>query len=395
MASEKRPRPTQPRSTPTINPTSMYALGMLYGKGDIIFDKKKGKCTLRFGIRYKRPKVAAKRSDNLKKNTTAEKHSESVSYAVFNEFTQLRKKLKTTLDVNVDLDFLPQQIDEWDTKTIFLNTAKLDTNSPIVLELFDTTSRIDPSILQHVPNYLFDKSKTTKADVVGFLQGVADASGLPPSTTTSYKSTGKDASPRLQFELVHDRWYIPVEICRLFQRRLEIPVQGINWGHPSIRGVFTWRTQNHQFRIFAADILAGGFNFQLKFKKNSLAELLKETSTSGSKKPEKKKIFYPDAARQAKRLPLTIKKKPFNDPDIPEVLQNLHFGSFATRRMKLKKVNKYKFTKKTDAYSTYEKEKKLFKQHKKGIKSDAAALQIYNKLKQKSFPLGPNTGYND
>ena len=50
----------------------MYALGMLYGKGDIIFDKKKGKCTLRFGIRYKRPKVAAKRSDNLKKNTTAE-----------------------------------------------------------------------------------------------------------------------------------------------------------------------------------------------------------------------------------------------------------------------------------------------------------------------------------
>jgi len=312
----------------------MYALGMLYAKGDIIFHKKQRKCTLRFGIKYKRPNVAAKRSDNLKKNTTAEKNSESVSYAVFNDFTRLQKQLEKELDVKIDLDFLPENIKEWDTKIISLETSELDTDSPIILELFDTTSRIDPSILQHVPNYLFDESKTTKLDVSGFLQGVADASGLPPSTTTSYMTTTKDAKPRLQFELVHDRWYIPVEICRLFQRRVEIPVQGINWGHPSVRGVVTWRTQNHQFRIFAADILAGGFNFQLKFKKDSLAELLKETSTSGSKKPEKKKTFYP-RGRQPKRLPLTIKKKPFNDLDIPKPLQNLLFGSFATGRNKL------------------------------------------------------------
>ena len=86
-------------------------------------------------------------------------------------------------------------------------------------------------------------------------------------------------------------------------------------------------------------------------------------------KPEKKKTFYP-RGRQPKRIPLTIKKRPFNDPDIPEPLQNLHFGSFATGRKKIKPkeakgktINKYKFTKKTDEYSTYEKEKNLFKKH--------------------------------
>ena len=373
----------------------MYALGMLFAKGDIIFLKKQRKCKLRFGIKYKRPQVASKRSDNLKKNTASETLSKSISLSVFNEFLKLKSKLTEELGVNVELDLIPDELESWDTKTIFLETAELETNSPIILKLFNTTSRINPSILQHIPNYLFDESKTTKSDVVGFLQGVADASGLPPSTTTSYLGTGSDKSPRLQFELVHDRWYVPVEICRLFQRRLGIPVQGINWGHPSIRGVFTWKTQNHQFRIFAVDSIFGGFTFQLDHKKDSLAALLKETKALKKSKRKKEVKFYPDSSRKPKKLPLTIKKKPFNDPDIPEPLQNLHFGSFATGRKKIKKYNKYKFTKKTDAYSTYEEEKKLFKQRKKGVKSDAAALQIYNTLKQNSYPLGPNTGYND
>ena len=388
MVSKKRARPTTSRPIPVINSTSMYALGMLYGKGNIIFHEAGKKCELRFGIQFKRPTVDSKRPDNLKPTTSDEKKSVTITQSVFNEFIILQQKFSTSLGVKVSLELLPDIDGSWKSKTIFLKTEKLATDSSIILQLFETNQRIDSSILQHVPNYLFN---APKANVEGFLQGIADSSGLPPSTTTSLQGIDPDKSPRLQFELVHDRSNVPIEICRLFQRRLGIPIQGINWGHPSIRGVNTWKTQNHQFRIFASDVLAKNFNFRLKHKKESLSKLIQETTSSSNN--ERK--FYPDGTRGPKKLPLTIRKRPFNDPDLPEVLQNLHFGSFGIKRKKLENANKYKFTQITDEYTTYEKEQKLFREKKKGVKADAAAFQIYEKLKQKSYPLGPNSDYND
>ena len=101
------------------------------------------------------------------------------------------------------------------------------------------------------------------------MQGIADSAGLPPSENSS--GFGRSGIPRVQIELEWARWYIPVEVCRLFQRRLQIPVQMINWGHPNVRGKNSYRGQNHQFRIYLQYFKS--LNFRLKFKKDELNNL--------------------------------------------------------------------------------------------------------------------------
>ena len=390
MISKKRPRPTTSRSISVINPTSMYALGMLYGKGDIIFKKKK--CQLKFGIIYRKPSTVALRTDNLGKTKTTT--TKSITFSVFNEFVKLHKKLGT-VGLTTMMPLIPEDFEgKWDAKEFFLMTEPVSANDPTLLKLFDTDHSINSSILEHVPNYLFDDDKTTKQDVIGFLQGVADSTALPPSTTTSSHGTGKEKNPRLQLELKWRNWYTSVEICRLFQRRLKIPVTGINWAHPSIRGVVSYK-QNQQFRIYAQDWIAGNFNFQLKHKKEAFENLLKQTTSS--KKTKSRTKYYPEGTRPAKRLPLKIPEMPFTDSRIPEELHNFHWGTFGINPKKIKTANKMKFKNTTDKYSTYQKEMPLFKSHKKGVLADGAApsVSIYNILKQKSYPLGPNFDYND
>ena len=114
-----------------INPDSLYALGMLYGKGDIIFNANHT-CNLRFGIKYRRPLVASLRNDNRRKNTSEERLSPSVASNVFNEFVGLRNKFMMSFGVPVELELIEQDLTSWNRKTIILQTNKINIDSNIL-----------------------------------------------------------------------------------------------------------------------------------------------------------------------------------------------------------------------------------------------------------------------
>ena len=77
--------------------------------------------------------------------------------------------------------------------------------------------KITSATLQHVPSYLFDAPIVL---VQSFIQGIFDAAGLPPSESSS--AFGAKGLARVDLELPFARWYVPVEVCRLLQRRLSI-----------------------------------------------------------------------------------------------------------------------------------------------------------------------------
>ena len=68
VASKERQRKTKAAPRSTINSTTMDALGMIYVKGNILFDRTRKNCQLKFEIRYKKPTVSSERSDNKSKN---------------------------------------------------------------------------------------------------------------------------------------------------------------------------------------------------------------------------------------------------------------------------------------------------------------------------------------
>lgn len=324
-----------------INPNSLYALGMLYGKGDIIFNSNQT-CNLRFGIKYRRPLVASLRSDNQRRNTVAERLSPSVAQEIFNEFVDLSGRFESSFGVPIKLERLPTDVNSWDKKLITLQSDEIDVGSGILKKMF-SQNKISLSTLQHVPKYLFDE--TTPIEFVkAFLQGICDSAGLPPSENSSL--FGRKGIPRVQIELEWRRWYVPIEVCRLFQRKLKIPIQMINWGHPLVRGQESYRGQNHQFRINAQyfEIL----NFRFNFKKRELKNLLQRISrrTNGIS-------FYPDSAVRRTRIsPHKCNHHNEGDKDLPTELINLHFDN---------PIN----------------------------------YQIYNILKKKSYPLEQNSNFND
>ena len=402
MSSNERQRKTKASPRSKINSTTMYALGMIYAKGNIQFDRNKN-CKLIFEIKYRKPSVSSERSDNISRNNVVQtnQNNDSVSQSVYNEFVKLRNNFKKEFDIPVELDLLPENRASWNKKSMTLVTESMSVNDSNLLELFDTDI-IDKSTLQHVPNYLFDTSNTSLALVKSFLSGAADACGIPPDPNTSAFGTGDKNQPRLDLDISRDRWYVAVEICRLFQRRLGIPVSYINFGHPSVRGPWTHK-QNHQLRIFLYFINETkyhSFNFSLEHKKKALEKMKAAAKKSDLDAPVNQHKF-PDNPRgkKPKRVPLTINKYPFNDPDMPEELHNKHFGTFVLRYDE--NGDPLSSLKLTDDFGTVEKEKKLFtepkppKKSSKGIRSDAANLQIYTILMKKSYPIGPSYNYND
>ena len=294
---------------------TLYALGMLYGKGDILFNSDGSSCKLIFEIKYRRPRTASLRSDNKRRDLTSEMLSPPVTVDVFNDFKDLSRIFTQSFGVRIDLEPLPNDVNSWNKKRIILESEDIKTDSKILKQLFDK-DKIDNTTLQHVPMYLFDK-KTSKQWVIAFLQGVCDAAGLPPSEASS--AYGSNGPIRVQIELEWGRWYLPVEICRLFQRKLSIPIQMINWGHPNSRGTNSYRGQNHQFRIYAQDFKI--LDFRLRFKKTELDNLLSRVQSRSSVKG-----FYPkNITKKAKLPPYPCNKHNENDPDLPLELRGKHF----------------------------------------------------------------------
>lgn len=183
------------------------------------------------------------------------------------------------------------------------------------------THILGPSTSYHdfgVPQNVFDSTTDVKRE---FVRGVADCAGFIRDSN-NYMG-GKR---RVYIEINNKNWTLPIQLCKLLQVDLNIPVQLIQWGHPNTRephkknGGTSW-AKEHQVKIFAENFLSVGF--YVDYKQQILEEFAdedREVSVGNLRKcnpnPKIRKVT----------------KKPAHpgerDTKIPTQLRGRHFNAF-------------------------------------------------------------------
>ena len=107
-----------------------------------------------------------------------------------------------------------------------------------------------------VPEVFFDE-KIPRDWKREFVRGYADVAG-----NIRRANRYIDGRNRVRLDVLNHRtnWEVPVQLCRLLQEELEVPVQLITWGHPNLGRGF----REHQINIFATEFLEVGFGFNHK-----------------------------------------------------------------------------------------------------------------------------------
>lgn len=119
---------------------------------------------------------------------------------------------------------------------------------------------------------------------VEFLRGVADAAGFVRKS--NYYLDGKN---RVYIEVNNRNWMLAVQLCRLMQVDLDVPVQMIQWGHPNVREPnrkegCAW-AKEHQVKVFVEAFARIGF--YVPYKEQILAELVAEDQSRAGTEPKK------------------------------------------------------------------------------------------------------------
>jgi len=107
-----------------------------------------------------------------------------------------------------------------------------------------------------------------------FVRGIADVSGYIRQSNNYF-----GRKRRVYIEIPNANWKLPVQLCRLLQVNLSVPVQLIQWGHPNTREPFklgsgtSW-TREHQLKIFAESFEPIGF--YIDYKQKILEEFIRD-----------------------------------------------------------------------------------------------------------------------
>jgi len=302
-----------------LNEDSLYCLGLLYGKGEALINENIRMLVFRFKIKFRKPSTTAVRSDNISRKV--EEPGKDITIALFNEILILCRKFSDILGTAVIPDLLHEDSAEgWGRKEVSMTSSPISLDSDKLKKLFDVQN-IDSTLLDHIPGYL-NNEDIPKNLVRAFLQGIADAAAVIPGEEAS--AYGGEGLPRIQIEFDNKRWYLPVECCQLFQVKLNVPIQGINWGHPTIRARKApekARRQNHQFRVYAGFFEEIGF--RLEFKRKAFLSLLKRVSVT---RPNERNLC-PFGRRQTDSSYICSKHLE-NEGNIPPALKNRHFNGY-------------------------------------------------------------------
>jgi hypothetical protein len=173
----------------------------------------------------------------------------------------------------------------------------------ILLHLGDKTN----FRVMNVPEMLFHPSITTDIRME-FIRGYADVAG-----NIRRANRYIDGRNRVRLDVLNDNWQLPVQLCRLLQIDLDVPVQNVTWGHPNLGR----NLREHQINIFATPFSRIGFSFS--HKQEVLQHFIEQDS-------DKNEDYKPCPGRRRTRG-----KKP-TDPDenssrLPEPVRK-HFDSY-------------------------------------------------------------------
>lgn len=172
----------------------------------------------------------------------------------------------------------------------------------------------------HVPKKIFESSESIQKE---FIRGYVDVAGHVRKS--NYYIDGRH---RVYIDVLNENWHLPVELCRLLQDYLNVPVQTIDWGHPNIRDPYrkeynagkkrAW-AREHQIKVFADAFTKIGF--YIRYKDEILNELADYNRKNfPSKKPE---FCVP--------RPISEQKPPHpseGDSILPPQIRGKHFDSY-------------------------------------------------------------------
>jgi len=169
---------------------------------------------------------------------------------------------------------------------------------------------------------LFNISTDEKKEL---LRGIADVTGY---IRKSNKAFGEEGHHRVYIE-IPGNWQFVIDIANML-KRLDIPVQTIDFGHPNFRdshlkkyneGKPNYWKKEHQVKIWANEFLPIGFNIVHKQRAlakyaEELLEYLDETKTHK---------FYWEKSIRLRNKPIHPMEK---DISLPKKIRGKHFNSW-------------------------------------------------------------------
>ena len=172
-----------------------------------------------------------------------------------------------------------------------------------------------PNYLEfEVPEIIFDSDSDIQRE---FLRGIADTSSEP-----SYADRDQSQRQRIVIQVQFGNWILPIQLCKLLQEHLNIPVSNILWGHPNLRapgGGGGW-TKETRIRIFAEVFEPIGFYFE--YKRQIFEEMVRFNRNRGYLRP---KVCNPKTKKLRGRKP---RHEDECSERLPESLRGKHFNSY-------------------------------------------------------------------
>jgi len=167
-----------------------------------------------------------------------------------------------------------------------------------------------------IPDFAFDFEREI---LVELIRGFADASSDPNPADAD-----RNGIHRVVLQVQFGNWRIPIQLCRLLQVNLQVPVSHILWGHPNMRapgGGKGWAKET-RIRIYAQDFEPIGYYF--RFKRQAFEQLVCLNRNEGARAG---KFCNP----KAKRVSSRSKKEAHpgeQDERLPVQIRGSHFDAY-------------------------------------------------------------------
>jgi len=165
-----------------------------------------------------------------------------------------------------------------------------------------------------VPDIVCDSNSDIQKE---FLRGIADTSSEP-----SYADRDQSQRQRIVIQVQFGNWVLPIQLCKLLQENLKVPVSNILWGHPNLRtpsGGGGWSKET-RIRIFAEAFEPIGFYFG--YKQQIFEEMVRFNRERADPKP---KACNPKTKSLRGRKP---RHQDESSEKLPDCLRGKHFNSY-------------------------------------------------------------------
>ena len=287
-----------------MNVQMAYLLGMIIGNGEIRRD------TINTTISISIPHKIQYTFDN-----------KNIPIYVKASITDIRNILEPVIGSQL------QQVQDKNETTLYFTKPNSDY---LITEIIKFCGNERKCSTMRIDNYFF--TSASDDEIKYFLRGIADVTAYIRNSNCFINND----LHRVYIE-VPQNWFLVIDICNLL-KKIDIPVQTIDWGHPNMRDpelkdynkgkVGVWKRE-HQIKIYANEFVKVGFN--VIHKNDGLkvyAKKLEDTHKvlhPGHDASEKTHRFYwetPD------RIKIKMSHPGENDSFIPSIIRGKHYDSW-------------------------------------------------------------------